>query len=89
MPERILERVRDCHWRGNQRFSPSALFDLCVLCYHFEFNISLKFCFRLYYTVLCGKMQEGNGEKSKKVRFWGIALLSMPTETYISLKPFA
>ena len=62
--KRALERVRESHWRGNQKFSPCALFGLCVPCRHFEFNASVKFCFRLYYTALDGKMQEGNGEKS-------------------------
>lgn len=36
--------------------------------HYYEFNASVKFCFRLQYTVFGEKMQEGNGEKSKKVR---------------------
>lgn len=64
MTERDLEQVRGCHWRGDQCFSPSGVFGLCVPYHHFEFNISLKICFRLQNSILCGKMQEGNGEKS-------------------------
>ncbi len=64
MTERDLERARESHWRRNQRFSPRGGLGLCVPYHHFEFNVSLKFCFRLYYTVFCGKMQDGNGEKA-------------------------
>ena len=35
MTERALERVRGRHWRGNQRFSPKSVFDLCVSRRHF------------------------------------------------------
>ncbi len=54
----------------------SGLLTSCVSRHHFEFNISLKFCFRLYYTVLSGKKQEGGMAKSHKiVRFQAAAVL--------------